>query len=93
MAIALETLHEKLVWLECRVDQGMFSDEFAVTYPSTGPWQKSVFVEKQAVELQGPNGIARVRVRLFQQDGQLYAVLPSPNGDIVHVRDGDVSVE
>jgi len=31
-------------WLRCQLDEGMFSDEVAVTYPPKGKWQKSVFV-------------------------------------------------
>jgi hypothetical protein len=36
-------------WLRCKVDRGMFSDEVAVTYPATTPWQKSVFVPRSSV--------------------------------------------
>ncbi len=77
-------------WLECHVDKGMFSDELAVTYPSRGAWQKSVFVDRRAVK--GEIGtVGKVRVVVLRQDGSLMAVLPSPEQDIVYVTPGDIS--
>lgn len=77
-------------WLTCRIDKGMFSDELAVTYPAEGEWQKSVFVTKSAIEGNpGQNG--KVRVLLIHQGGNLFAVLPSANQDIVTVREVDLS--
>ena len=77
-------------WLECQVDKGMFSDELAVTYPSRGEWQKSVFVDRRAVK--GDVGaVGKVRVVVLRQDGSIMAVLPSPEQDIVYVTAGDIS--
>ena len=68
----------------------MFSDELAVTYPSRGEWQKSVFVDRRAVK--GDIGsVGKVRVVVLRQDGSLMAVLPSPEQDIVYVMPGDIS--
>lgn len=77
-------------WLECQVDKGMFSDELAVTYPSHGAWQKSVFVDRRAVK--GEIGkVGKVRVAILRRDGSIMAVLPSPEQDIVYVSPGDIS--
>lgn len=79
-------------WLECRIDQGMFSDELAVTYPASGKWQKSVFVERSAVK--GAAGtVGKVRVTVIPREGALLATLPSPERDIVYVNDEDISEE
>ncbi|MFO0824777.1 MAG: hypothetical protein U0792_16945 [Gemmataceae bacterium] len=77
-------------WLTCRIDKGMFSDELAVTYPSEGTWQKSVFVPASDVE-GSPGNRGRVRVRIVRRNGHLMAVLPSSTQDIVTVNEGDVS--
>lgn len=77
-------------WLECQVDKGMFSDELAVTYPSQGAWQKSVFVDRHAVK--GEIGtVGKVRVAILRKDDSIMAVLPSPEQDIVYVAPGDLS--
>ena len=77
-------------WLECQVDKGMFSDELAVTYPASGAWQKSVFVDRSAVN--GEIGaVGKVRVVVLRQGSSLMAVLPSPEQDIVYVSPGDLS--
>lgn len=79
-------------WLSCQLDQGMFSDEVAVTYPTHGKWQKSVFVEKKLVR--GTTGSeGKVRVRVLKRNGSMIAILPSPNQDVVYVQAGDVSEE
>lgn len=90
MSATLETFAAEVRWLRCQLDKGMFSDELAVTYPPHGPWQKSVFVDRQAV--QGNAGdIGKVRVSVLRKDGSVLAVLPSPEGDIVHVNAGDIT--
>lgn len=79
-------------WLECHLDQGMFSDEMAVTYPPQGKWQKSVFVERKAVKgTAGSKG--KVLVRVLNRNGSTIAILPSPNQDVVYVQAGDISEE
>ncbi len=78
-------------WLLCRLDKGMFSDEFVVTYPSTGTPKKSVFVPAADVEGE-PGTRGKVRVMVMRRDGKLLAVLPSTEHDIVEVADdADVS--
>lgn len=77
-------------WLSCQIDKGMFSDEAAVTYPSTGTWKKSVFVPQAAV--QGEIGkIGKVRVILVRRDGRMLATLPTPQQDVVEVAESDIS--
>lgn len=80
----------EVLWLVCRIDKGMFSDELAVTYPPQGEKQKSVFVASSDVQ-GGPGHQGRVRVRVVRRNGHLLAVLPSANQDIVTVNEGDVS--
>jgi hypothetical protein len=77
-------------WLRVQLDNGMFSDEVAVTYPaSTGRWQKSVFVPASCVrgkiDSQG-----EVKVKVVDRDGTKYAVLPSSQGDIVQIEGADL---
>ena len=77
-------------WLKCQLDKGMFSDEVAVTYPSSGTPVCSVFVPAQAVHGQlGATG--KVRVRIVERQGSLLAVLPSNYSDSVRVQEQDVS--
>lgn len=92
MSTVIEPTQAEERWLVCRVDQGMFSDELAVTYPASGKWQKSVFVERTAVD-GAPGGNGRVRVRVIKRDGNMMAVLPSPSQDIVYVQAGDITSE
>lgn len=75
-------------WLRCKLDEGMFSDEVAVTYPANNhQWRKSVFVPRACVRLERSD----VRVDVIDRDGRLYAVLPSPRRDIVQVEGADLS--
>jgi len=91
MATELKTQREN-GWLYCQLDQGMFSDEVAVTYPSTGTWKKSVFVPEHLVEGEiGSRG--KVRVRLLRGDGKLLAVLPNSQHDIVEVTESDIAAD
>jgi hypothetical protein len=76
-------------WLRCKLDKGMFSDEVAVTYPSTYPWQKSVFVPRSCVR-NGRGELGEVKVVVVVKDGARYAVLPSPLRDIVRVEGADL---
>ena len=92
MSTVFEPTQAEERWLACRVDQGMFSDELAVTYPATGTWQKSVFVDRSAVR--GEIGdVGQVRVALLRKGGSIIAVLPSPERDIVYVDPGDIREE
>lgn len=76
-------------WLRVRLDDGMFSDEVAVTYPpSTEQWQKSVFVPAACVRGDKPEG--QVKVDVLVKNGARYAVLPSSQRDIVKVEGTDL---
>lgn len=91
MVVGMKTLGEEC-WLACRLDKGMFSDEVAVTYPSSGPWQKSVFVPHTAV--QGDVGSrGKVRVVVVRRNGRMLAVLPNSQHDVVEVAEADTSTD
>jgi hypothetical protein len=80
-------------WLRCRLDMGMFSDEWAVTYPPSagfGDWQKSVFVPSKCVRKEGENE-GRVKVRIFVKGSERFAVLPSSQQDVVKAEEADIS--
>ncbi len=79
-------------WLRCQLDEGMFSDEIAVTYPPKGRWQKSVFVERGAVK-GGAGDVGKVRVAVLRRDGAIIAILPTPERDIVYATAEDISDE
>jgi hypothetical protein len=89
----MPTSESREKWLTCKLDRGMFSDEVAVTYPPTEHWQKSVFVPSTCVRNWEPNDTkheGEVKVVVLVQDGSVYAVLPSPQRDIVRVNDADL---
>ncbi len=80
-------------WLRCRLDSGMFSDEFAVTYPpdSKNEWQTSVFVPSRFIR-QDSEHRGAVQVNVLGAAGQRYAVeLPTPELDLVSVEGADLS--
>ncbi len=86
------TPHKEERWLSCRLDKGMFSDEVAVTYPSTGTWKKSVFVPQTAV--QGSVGArGKVRVVIVRREGRVLAVLPNAQSDVVEIVEADTSTD
>lgn len=75
-------------WLRCRLDDGMFSDEVAVTYPGASEhWQKSVFVPLSCVR-GNMQSQGEVMVKVVVKDGEKYAVLPSSQRDIVKIEGG-----
>lgn len=80
-------------WLRCRVDKGMFSDEFAVTYPpSKIPWQKSVFVPSSFVRATNERE-GTVMVKIAAEGDACYALLPTQDYDVVRVEEGDLLEE
>ena len=77
-------------WLNCLLDEGMFSDEIAVSYPPEGKILRSVFVPVSAVRgLPGNKG--SVRVKLMKQSGKILAILPTEQPEIVAVSEQDIS--
>jgi hypothetical protein len=77
-------------WLRCRLDNGMFSDEIAVTYPDVSDhWQKSVFVPRSFVREEGQHQ-GTVKVEVLVKDGTKFAVLPSSQRDIVKIIGADL---
>lgn len=92
MSIVHEPAQAEVRWLRCQLDKGMFSDEMAVTYPPQGEWQKSVFVDRNAVQ-GGAGDVGKVRVTVMRRNGSIIAVLPSPNRDMVYATAEDISDE
>lgn len=68
----------------------MFSDEVAVTYPATTPWQKSVFVPRSCVRPTQSEELGEVLVTVVTRDGRRFAVLPSSQRDVVRVEGADL---
>jgi hypothetical protein len=77
-------------WLNCQIDQGMFSDEMAVSYPPNGQTILSVFVPASLVK-GSPGHRGKVRVVVMQRQGKTFAVLPSTDRSIVSVAEHDIS--
>ena len=77
-------------WLLCQLDSGMFSDEVVVSYPaSPSHRQRSGFVHRSFVRSASEHQ-GEVKVRVLIHDGRKFAVLPTPDGDIVSVEDADL---
>lgn len=89
MATDLQSSPEES-WLECDLQKGMFSDEIAVTYRPSGKLLKSVFVPQEDVRGE-PGSSGKVKVRIFQHSGKIFAILPNPQHDIVQVSQRDLS--
>jgi hypothetical protein len=82
-------------WLRCQVRRGMFSHEFAVTYPAESKiweWQKSVFVPASYVRVLGEEQ-GEVLVTVVGSGASRYAVLPSPEQDVVKPAEADLSLQ
>jgi len=68
-------------WLKCKINEGMFSDEYTVTVRTRGGDPIAVFVPKQAADDQ--NG--RVRVQAFEEQGKTIVILPDEHQSVVDV--------
>jgi hypothetical protein len=75
-------MHDR--WLVCGVDKGMFSDEMAVEYRD-----RSYFILKRFIETMQA-GQAKVRVRVFDQSGRTWAVLPTEDSATIAVEQKDL---
>ena len=73
-------------WLKCKIEQGMFSDEFTVTVHSRTGEAIAVFVPKGAADDQNH----RVQVRAFEQQGRTIAILPDEHQSVVDVDAADL---
>jgi len=74
--------------IKCRVDSGMFSDEYVVTV-SSGDSEASFFVPRDAVEMTGTEDGA-VRVDIFEKEGVRWGVLPDAERSVIPVSEGDL---
>ncbi len=75
-------------WLVCEVLKGMFSDEVVVRYSSPGNEGYSFFVPKDKVRFRDSRG--EVIVRVVEQGGAPYAVIPTEDQAIIPVREEDL---
>jgi hypothetical protein len=73
-------------WLKCKVEKGMFSDEFTVTVQTRTGEAIAVFVPKQAADHQKN----LVQVKAFEQQGKTIAVLPDEHQSTVDVSAADL---
>ena len=77
-------------WLRCNLDRGMFSNEMAVTYPTSGTARASVFVPTSDVS-GNPGELGKVRVTVVTRGGNLLAILSTSYSDSVTVSETDLS--
>lgn len=73
-------------WLRCKIDKGMFSDEFTVTVRTRTGEAIAVFVPKQAAD----NQKNLVQVKAFDQQGKTIAVLPDEHQSVIDVMSADL---
>jgi hypothetical protein len=73
-------------WLKCKIEKGMFSDEFTVTVKSRSGEPIAVFVPKAAADDQND----RVQVRAFERQGKTIAILPDEHQSVVDVDASDL---
>ena len=73
-------------WLKCKIDKGMFSDEFTVTVQTRSGEAVAVFVPKGAADDQKN----LVKVRAFEEQGRTIAVLPDEHQSVVDVSATDL---
>jgi hypothetical protein len=71
-------------WLTCKIEKGMFSDEFTVLVTNDQGEAISVFVPKSKVDG------AKVRVRAFTVSDRTFAVLPDERHTAVLVKLADL---
>ena len=73
-------------WLKCKIDKGMFSDEFTVTVKTRAGEAVAVFVPKAAAD----DRKSLVKVTAFGERGKTVAVLPDEHQSVVDVSDADL---
>jgi len=76
------------MWLRCLLYKGMFSDEMAIKYSFHGK-EISVFVPKQMVNGE-PDQQGTVKVKVFEEGGTRWAVLPNSQSAVVPIEDEDL---
>ncbi len=71
-------------WLKCEIQKGMFSDELTVIVRTRSGESVAVFVPRDsAQEANGRDG--RVKVRVSENGGHAFALLPDANQSVVDV--------
>jgi len=73
-------------WLKCKIDKGMFSDEFTVTVHTAAGEAIAVFVPKQAADDQKN----LVQVKAFEKQGKTIAILPDEHQSVIDVNIADL---
>lgn len=74
--------------LICRVQDGMFGDELAISYPRTKAAAGYFVPRESVVERKGEEG--KVKVSVIQRDSEAWVVLPTPQRTVIQVNTGDL---
>jgi len=76
-------------WLRCHILQGMFSDERTIVVYSKSGERIAEFVPKDKV-VGEINEDGKLRVKVFQNNGTTWAVLPTDYSESIPVRNEDL---
>jgi hypothetical protein len=76
-------------WLLCKIVKGMFSDELAVLVRTTSGEEVSVFVPRDRVQ-GSVDEEGRVKIRSFEAQSKLWAVLPNETQTVIPVDAGQL---
>ena len=79
-------------WLNCKVVDGMFSDELVVIYQSSSGAEISVFVPFEKVMQSKCANKGWVKVEVFSNDLQIWAILPNDNRDEILINENELSI-
>ena len=77
------------LWMRCKVVKGMFSDELTVLVKTLSGDDVSVFVPRDRVQGQVDHE-GRVKVRSFESEAKLWAVLPNESQTVIPVEAGQL---
>ena len=76
-------------WLRCVVAEGVFSDESVIVLTTLAGEKVSAFVPSDAVERIDEQA-GRVKVRVFEDKGKRWAVLPDATSTLITIADEDL---
>ena len=75
-----------LRWLTCKIEKGMFSDEFNIAVQTIQGDLVSLFVPREMTDLEKQ----RVQVRVFQDGPRTVAIMPDENQSIINVNSSEL---
>lgn len=78
-------------WLNCEITKGMFSDEVTVVIRAHDGEKVAAFVPRDRVDGHVEER-GRVKVRVFENVGRRFAVLPNESQTVVDVDDSQLAV-